>query len=99
MPQLNPPYKEQNIKDLNSNTLKIAITGLIVSKSENMITIDDRTGSLPVLIDTDLPVNTFVKVYGILIPSDQGFELQGNLIQDLSKINQELYKKVKSSLQ
>jgi Tat protein secretion system quality control protein TatD with DNase activity len=99
MPQLNPSYKSTSIKDLSKETLKIAVTGLIVNKNENTITIDDGTGSIPVLIETDLPMNTFVKIYGILIPAEEGFEMQGHVIQDLSKINQELYKKVKSFLE
>lgn len=99
MPQLNPAYKEANINKLSKSTLKIAVSGIIVNKEESSITIDDGTGSLPILITTELPLNSFVKVYGMLIPLESNYEMQGHVIQDLSNINQKLHKKIKSSLE
>ena len=99
MPQLNQPYKETSINNLNKSTIKVAISGLIVNKEESSIAIDDGTGSIPVLITTELPLNAFVKVYGMLIPLDQGYELQGHLIQDLTNTNQKLHKKIKALLE
>jgi len=98
MPILKPAYKETNIKDLSNKTIKIAISGLIVNKDIERITIDDGTGAVNAVIQTELPVNTFVRVYGILLPYEKGFEIQGHVIQDLSNINQNLLKKVKSLL-
>jgi len=99
MPMLQPAYKEMVIKDISKNNHKVAVAGIIVDKNEQIITLDDGTGTLPVLLSTELPVNILVKVCGILISSDQGFQLQGHLIQDISQLNQALRKKVTSLLQ
>lgn len=100
MPQLKQSYKETNIKDIiSSKQKKIAIAGYIVSKNLDKISIDDSTGVINAIIETDLPINTFVKLYGFLLDyGNNSYEIQGHLIQELSNVNQSLYKKVKSML-
>jgi len=44
-------------------------------------------------------MNKFVRVFGVLIPYDDGFEVQGHIIQDLSELDIEKYMKVKALLQ
>ncbi len=44
---------------------------------------------------SDMPDGKFVKVFGYLTFLNEGFELKGNLIQDLSSADRELYEKVK----
>lgn len=84
------PYKETFIKDLKENS-KVSISGFIVDKKENSIIVDDNTGSLPVIIETSLALNTFVRVFGYYANG----ELRGNIIQDLGNVNKQLYNKVK----
>lgn len=87
---MQPAYKETFINELKENS-KVAISGFIVEKNEGSIIIDDNTGTLPVIIQTNLALNTFVRVFGYYANN----ELQGNLIQDLGNVNKELYNKVK----
>ena len=86
-------YKETFINKLKEKT-KLAFTGFNVDKKENSIKIDDNTGTLPVIIETNLRLNAFVRVFGYY----SNEELQGHLIQDLSNVNKQLYNKVKSIL-
>lgn len=94
-----PSYKEKFIKNLSKDDIKVALSGVIVSKSDGRIIIDDTTGTIATEVETILEVNNFVRVFGVLIPYDEGFEVQGHFIQDLSDIDADRYLKVKSLLQ
>ena len=83
-------YKETFINKLQDNS-KVAISGFIVDKNENSIVINDNTGNLPVIIETNLALNTFVRVFGYYVNG----QLQSHLIQDLSNVNKQLYNKLK----
>ncbi|HLC57408.1 MAG TPA: hypothetical protein VJH95_02455 [Candidatus Nanoarchaeia archaeon] len=98
MPSLKPPYKEVSVKAITSEHKKLAVSGVIVSKNLDSISIDDGTGVITALIATELPINTFVRVAGFLLDYGNGYEIQAHFIQDLSTVNQKLYKKVKASL-
>ncbi len=87
------PYKERYVKDLKADDIKVAISGIIISNLGQKIIIDDGTDSIFVNIETDLNVNSFVKVYGNLLPYDGGFEIYGHFIKDLSSIDRNLYRK------
>jgi len=93
-----PAYIEKFISELNSKDSKVAISGLIINKDENLIFIDDKTGAIAVSIQTDLPINTFVRVFGYLMTQDKEFQIQGHVIQNLNDVNKRLYNKVKVSM-
>ena len=92
-----PAYKELFIKDLSKDQPKIVITGIIINRSPDTIILDDGTGTILVGINTELPLNSFVRVFGNLL-DDQNKEMQGQVIQDLSKVDKNLFNKVKSLL-
>ena len=87
---MQPAYKETFINELKENS-KVAISGFIVEKNEGSIIIDDNTGTLPVIIETNLELNSFVRVFGYYANG----QLQASFIQDLSNANKQLYNKVK----
>ena len=91
--EIRASYKERYVKDLKAEDVKVAISGTIISKGNGRIAIDDGTGSIIVSIDTDLEVNSFIKVYGNLLPYDEGFEIQGHFIKDLNNVDKNLYRK------
>ncbi|MBL7147898.1 MAG: hypothetical protein ISS82_03670 [Nanoarchaeota archaeon] len=91
-------YKEFFIKDLKLDTNKVAVLGVIVNKDDNNLVIDDNTGILQVDVENDFNVNDYVRVFGNLIKIDDKLVLKGDFIQDLNKINKELYKKVRDLL-
>ena len=90
-----PAYKEKFINEITSQDVKLAISGLIINKEDNLVFIDDNTGVIPVEIETNLPINTYVRVYGYLINNEQ---IKAELIQDLTQANKQLYNKIKKLL-
>lgn len=90
-----PAYKEKFINELDLKDNKISVSGLIINKEENLIVIDDGTGAITADIETNLPVNTFARVYGYLVNNGEELRIQGQAIQDLSNADKKLYAKVK----
>ena len=91
------PYVEKFVKDINANDFKIAVSGVIVNKTENSFLLDDGTGQVRVA-SANVPGHEYLRVFGKIMPMEDGFEIQAEIIQDLSKINKGLHKKVKSLL-
>ncbi len=87
---MQPPYKETFVNELKENS-KVAVSGFIIEKNENSIVINDSTGNLPIIIQTNLGLNTFVRIFGYY----SNGSLQANFIQDLNNINKQIYNKAK----
>jgi len=93
------PYIEKQISSINAKDINLAISGIAISKTGSSFVIDDGTGQLAVLAnDLEIIENKYIRVFGILISHENGFELQADIIQDLSKIDTFLYNKVKKIL-
>ena len=92
------PSVFRNIADIKPEDIRISIVGTIVGKEGDFIVIDDGTGQINVSFDreVDFSPNQLVRVMGRIIPVEGGFELQGEIIQDMSKLDIELFKKVNS---
>ncbi len=91
------PYQEKFIHDLAKEDFKVAVSGFIVSKSTMSFVLDDGTGELFITCQ-EVPKEDFVKVFGIVVPAEKGFELQADIIQDYGKADKNLLKKVKELL-
>jgi len=90
------PYVEKQINSINEVDTNLAISGVIISRTGSSFVMDDGTGQLVVLAD-DLEIieDKYIRVFGRLIYHGDSFELQADIIQDLSKIDTFLYNKVK----
>lgn len=88
-------YEEKYVKDLVPSDVKVAVSGMVIGRWEKGIMVDDGTGCVNVEADTNIEDGKFVRVFGYLAFMNEGFELKGNVIQDLSSADRELYEKVK----
>lgn len=88
------PFVDKYIKDLSPSDTFVSISGVVVSKNADSIILDDGSGDIVVLLDSeDLP--SYVRVFGRLLRTEDGLRLQADFFQDVSKIDKLLYKKVK----
>ncbi len=93
-------YNKRKISEINpENDFKVKVIGIIVDKKDDTILIDDGSAkiqvfvNLPNIIDT-INLNQLIRVFGSVMPTDEGFELKADIVQDLSDLNVNLYKKV-----
>jgi len=91
------PSVERCISEIQPEDIRVCILGTIVDKKETTLIVDDGTGKITVRFEepVTLPMNTLVRIFGRVVPIENGFEIQGEIVQDMSKLNIELYKKVR----
>jgi len=88
------PFVDKYAKDLSPSDTFVSLTGVVVSKGESSFILDDGSGDVVVLMNSEgLP--DYVRVFGRLLQTEDGLRLQGDFFQDVSKIDKLLYKKVK----
>jgi len=90
------PSVERRINDIKSGDMRVRIIGTVIDKADDRIVIDDGSGKINIGFDApvDLEINQIVRVFGRVIPIENGFELQGEIAQDMSKLDISLYEKI-----
>jgi len=98
------PYKDHYVKkkieEINPEIdLKVKIMGFVVDKKEDTVVLDDGSKKIKVFMDNPvisekINVNQLIRVFGSTLPTDEGFEIKADVVQDLSNLNIDLYKKV-----
>ena len=93
-------YKKRKIPEINPDEdLKVNILGFVVDKKDDTIVLDDGSGKIKVFVDMPgmmerIEINKVVRVFGSTLPTEDGFEVKADAVQDLSNLNINLYKKV-----
>ena len=93
-------YYKRKIEEINpENDFKVKVMGFIVDKKDDTLVIDDGSAKLQVFVDIpniidNINPNQLVRVFGSVVPTDEGFEVKADIVQDLSDLNINLYKKV-----
>ncbi|MFH0869260.1 MAG: hypothetical protein V1839_03470 [archaeon] len=97
------PAVSVRISELKENMGRVAIAGTVIDKNPDIgsFMLDDSESSVLVLAPTNDPTlfdaikeGQFVRVLGKVWGSAGEIEIQAEIIQDFSKIDKELYKKV-----
>ena len=93
-------YEKRKIPEINPDIdLKVKVLGFVVDKKDDTILLDDGSGKVRVFIDMPeimekVDANKLIRVFGSTLPIDNGFEIKADIVQDLSGLNIDLYKKV-----
>jgi hypothetical protein len=93
-------YEKRKISEINPDVdLKVKVLGFVVDKKDDTILLDDGNGKVKIFIDMPkmmetIDLNKLIRVFGSTLPIDDGFEIKADIVQDLSDLNIDLYKKV-----
>jgi uncharacterized protein YdeI (BOF family) len=89
------------VDKLNKDMIRICLVGTIVSRNETIssFALDDGTGTITVILnDVDKFDNVkdgqIVRVFGKIWGEGADIEIQGDLVQDFTDIDLQLFKKV-----
>ena len=90
------PSVERKVSEIKPEDVRISIIGTVIDMKENKMVVDDGTGKIEVVFDDPVKteLNKMVRVFGRVIPIEEGFELQGEILQDMSQLDLELRKKI-----
>ncbi len=88
---------EKKISEIAKEDIRVRLIGLVIDKKDNIVVIDDGTGKINVVFDEPVQTETNkkVRVLGRVMPAEEGFEIQGEILQDMSGYDMELYNKVR----
>jgi hypothetical protein len=92
------PSVEKRVSELKNGDMRVSLIGTVIDKQENRIVLDDGTGKVNINFEVAPPVsiNQFVRVFGRVIQAGDDIEIDGEIIQDMEKLDKDLYKKVNS---
>ena len=94
------PSVERRVSGIKAEDIRVRVMGTIIDKKENSLVIDDGTGKIAVFFEEPVSgeLNQMVRVFGRVIPVENGFEMQGEIVQDMSQLDVELHKKIEGAL-
>jgi len=93
-------YEKRKISQINPDVdLKVKVLGFVVDKKDDTLVLDDGDRKVKVYVDVPamlerININQLVRVFGSTLPTEDGFEIKADVIQDLSNLNIDLYKEV-----
>ncbi len=81
------------------NDFKVKIIGIVVDKKDDTVVVDDGTNKVRVFVDLPetlekVNMNQLIAVFGATIPTDFGVDIKASVIQNLTGLDINLYKKV-----
>ncbi len=90
------PCLERRISDIRPDDVRVRVLGTVIDMDRERVVIDDGTGRITAVFDKPpgAKPNQLVRIFGRIIPVENGFELQADILQDMSRLDLELYKKV-----
>jgi hypothetical protein len=93
------PAIEKSISEIHPDSdVRIRIMGTIIDIGPNSLVLDDGSGKMEVYFEEVPKVRQgqFVRVLSRIVPLIDGFECNGEVLQDLTGFNLDLYKKARS---
>ena len=85
------------VSDIQPSDIRVSVIGTVIGRADDGIVLDDGTGKIDVTLEGQAQETPDrIRVFGRVIPMDNGFQLQGEIIQDMTGLDLELLKKVRS---
>src|SRR3989338_4156259 len=93
------PAVSKSIADINPEKyIRVRILGRVIDKGEGMMVVDDGSSKAEIVTDSDkADAGDTVRVIARVLPLESGYELRAEIIQDMSKLDMELYRKAAGS--
>ena len=92
------PTSEKSISEITPEDIRVGIIGTVIDVSDDKIMIDDGTGTIEVILDEEnlkkVSQGKLVRIIG-RVASDGGMKINGEIVQDFSGFDIELYNKIK----
>ncbi|MFH1424400.1 MAG: hypothetical protein ABIG20_01830 [archaeon] len=84
------PALERLVSDIKEEDIKVRVLGRVAEKAGNYFVFEDSTGKIRV--NGPAPKEELVRVFGRLVKTKDGLVLEPELIQDMGKIDEKVYK-------
>lgn len=97
------PAVPRDVTEINPETdARVRVLGTVLEKRDDSVMLDDGSGTVEVFVDADdldgLNEGQRVRVFGRVLPTADSFEMQGELVQDMSDLDMEAYARVQEAV-
>lgn len=93
------PSVERQVAGIRPEDIRVSVIGTVIDRDAEgrAFVMDDGTGKVAVALEApaELKLHQLVRVFGRVIPLEQGVELQGEIVQDMSRLDPDLLKAVR----
>jgi hypothetical protein len=88
------PSVFRRVVGIRPGDIRVSVIGTVIDKADDGIVLDDGTGKIDITMAEpfEAEVKGLVRVFGRVIPTEGGFQLQGEIVQDMSGLDLELLK-------
>lgn len=93
-------FAYRRISDISPESdIAVSILGSVIGINEKTIIIDDGLGRASASFSNEdslknLKIGDTIRLFGYIVPNPDGFEIRGDIIQDMSKLDVEMFRKV-----
>lgn len=88
----------RKISDINpEKDIRVRLLGKIIDKYNGIVVVDDGTGKAEIIVEENIDkinMNGIVRAFCRVIPLENGYELRAEIINNMSSLDIELYKKI-----
>ncbi len=75
--------------------IRVQILGRVIDKSDGTLVVDDGSAKAEIITDDNsAETGDVVRIFARVLPLEEGYELRGEIVQDMSQLDMDLYKKV-----
>jgi len=91
------PSVLKDIGEIRAEDLRISVIGTIIDQQQDSLVLDDGTGKMLIRFDSpfEAELSKKMRVLGKVVPLDDGIELHGEFMQDMTGLDSELLSRVK----
>ena len=85
----------RKVEEIQPQDIRVTVIGTVIDRAEDGIVLDDGSGKVDITLDgatADIP--DLVRVFASVIPMEEGIQLQGEIVQDMTGLDLALHKKV-----
>ena len=90
------PSVFRRVSEISSEDMRVSLIGTVIDKADDGIVLDDGSGKIDVTLTEPPGMESggLVRVFGRVVPLENGFQLQGELVQDMKGLDMKLLGKV-----
>lgn len=94
------PSVPKRVAEIAQNDIRVSVIGTVIDISGSNVVLDDGTGKLNISFENppDLKTSQLARVFGRVMPSESGVELQGEFVQSMDGLDIQLRRKAEELL-
>jgi hypothetical protein len=94
------PCAERRVSEIRPDDVRVRVLGTVIDRDDTRVVVDDGTGRISAVFDRapEVGLNQLVRIFGRIVPTAEGFELQADILQDMGGLDLSLHRRVSEAI-